>query len=30
MDESGRVANDQVLMAIVSACVLHQRFGLSA
>jgi asparagine synthase (glutamine-hydrolysing) len=30
MDESGRVANDQVLMALVSACVLHERFHLTA
>ena len=29
MDESGRVANDQVLMALVSACVLHERFHLT-
>jgi asparagine synthase (glutamine-hydrolysing) len=30
MDEAARVANDQVLMILVSACVLHERFGLSA
>jgi asparagine synthase (glutamine-hydrolysing) len=28
MDEGGRVANDQVLMTVVSACVLQERFGL--
>lgn len=30
MDESGRVANDQVLMILVSACVLHERLHLAA
>jgi asparagine synthase (glutamine-hydrolysing) len=30
MDEGSRVANDQVLMTLVSACVLHERFHLSA
>jgi hypothetical protein len=30
MDESARVANDQVLMALVSACVLHEGFHLTA
>ncbi|HEX3322635.1 MAG TPA: asparagine synthase (glutamine-hydrolyzing) [Terriglobales bacterium] len=30
MDEGDRVANDQVLMLLVSACVLHERFGLAA
>jgi asparagine synthase (glutamine-hydrolysing) len=30
MDESARVANDQVLMLLVSACVLQERFGLAA
>jgi len=30
MDEGARVANDQVLMILVSACVLQERFGLSA
>ena len=30
MDESSRVANDQVLMMILSACVLQQGFHLSA
>jgi asparagine synthase (glutamine-hydrolysing) len=30
MDESGRVAYDQVLMLLVSACVLHQGLNLAA
>jgi asparagine synthase (glutamine-hydrolysing) len=30
MDESERAANDQVLMMLTSACVLHQRFRLAA
>jgi len=30
VDESSRVANDQALMMILSACVLHDRFRLSA
>jgi asparagine synthase (glutamine-hydrolysing) len=30
MDEGARVANDQVLMILVSACVLHERFHLTA
>jgi asparagine synthase (glutamine-hydrolysing) len=30
MDEGARTANDQVLMLLVSMCVLHQRFGLAA
>ena len=30
MDEGSRVANDQVLMLMVSACVLHQGFHLTA
>jgi asparagine synthase (glutamine-hydrolysing) len=30
MDEASRVANDQVLMLLVSACVLHERFRLAA
>jgi asparagine synthase (glutamine-hydrolysing) len=30
MDESSRVANDQVLMLLVSACILHERFHLAA
>ncbi len=29
MDEGARTANDQVLMLLVSMCVLQQRFGLS-
>jgi asparagine synthase (glutamine-hydrolysing) len=29
MDEGARVANDQVLMLLVSTCVLHERFGLA-
>ncbi|HXW93209.1 MAG TPA: asparagine synthase (glutamine-hydrolyzing) [Terriglobales bacterium] len=29
-DESSRVANDQVLMMVLSACVLHHRLRLSA
>ncbi len=29
MDESARVANDQVLMILVSACVLHKGFNLT-
>ena|ERR1035437_5546145 len=29
MDVGARTANDQVLMLLVSMCVLHQRFGLS-
>jgi hypothetical protein len=29
MDESSRVANDQVLMALLSACVPHDCFQLS-
>lgn len=29
MDEGSRVANDQVLMLLVSACVLHQGFQLA-
>ena len=29
MDEGSRVANDQVLMLLVSACVLHERFHLT-
>lgn len=29
-DESSRVANDQVLMMVLSACVLHERLRLSA
>ena len=30
MDDGARTANDQVLMLLVSMCVLHQRFGLAA
>jgi len=30
MDDGARVANDQVLMTLVSACVLQDRFHLSA
>ena len=30
MDEGSRVANDQVLMTVVSACVLQERFQLAA
>ena len=30
MDESSRVANDQVLMILVSACVLQDRFHLAS
>jgi asparagine synthase (glutamine-hydrolysing) len=30
MDDGGRVANDQTLMFLASACVLHTRFGLGA
>jgi asparagine synthase (glutamine-hydrolysing) len=30
MDEGSLVAYDQVLMLLVSACVLHQGFGLAA
>jgi asparagine synthase (glutamine-hydrolysing) len=30
MDENARVAYDQVLMILVSACVLHQGFNLTA
>jgi asparagine synthase (glutamine-hydrolysing) len=30
MDEGARVANDQVLMHLVSACVLHEGFHLAA
>ena len=30
MDEGARVANDQILMILVSACVLQDRFGLAA
>jgi len=30
MDDGARVANDQTLMTLVSACVLHERFRLAA
>ena len=30
MDESARVANDQILMLLTSACVLQERFRLAA
>jgi asparagine synthase (glutamine-hydrolysing) len=30
MDEGSRVANDQVLMLLVSACILQERFRLAA
>lgn len=30
MDEGARVANDQVLMLLTSACVLQKGFGLTA
>ena len=30
MDDGGRVANDQTLMFLASACVLHERFRMSA
>ena len=30
MDDGSRVANDQVLMTLVSACVLHERFHLAS
>jgi len=30
MDEGARVAVDQVLMILVSACVLQERFGLES
>ena len=29
MDEGARVANDQILMILASACVLHARFRLA-
>ena len=28
MDEDSRVANDQVVMILISACILQQRFAL--
>jgi asparagine synthase (glutamine-hydrolysing) len=30
MDEGSRVANDQILMLLVSACILQQRFQMSS
>jgi len=30
MDEGAQTANDQILMQMVSMCVLHERFGLQA
>ena len=30
MDDGARVANDQVLMLLTSACVLQERFKLAA
>jgi asparagine synthase (glutamine-hydrolysing) len=30
MDDGARTANDQILMVLVSLCVLHERFGLAA
>jgi asparagine synthase (glutamine-hydrolysing) len=30
MDDGSRVASDQVLMTVVSACDLHERFHLAA
>jgi asparagine synthase (glutamine-hydrolysing) len=30
MDEGSRVANDQILMLLLSACVLQERYGLAA
>jgi asparagine synthase (glutamine-hydrolysing) len=30
MDDGARTANDQVLMLLLSICVLQERFGLSA
>jgi asparagine synthase (glutamine-hydrolysing) len=30
MDDAGRVVNDQTLMLVASACVLHERFRLGA
>jgi asparagine synthase (glutamine-hydrolysing) len=30
IDEGSRVSVDQILMLIVSACVLHERFQLAA
>lgn len=30
MDDGARIANDQILMTLMSICVLQQRFGLAA
>jgi len=30
MDKGSRVANDQILMILLSACVLQDGFGLAA
>jgi asparagine synthase (glutamine-hydrolysing) len=30
MDDGARVANDQTLMTLTSACVLHERYRLAA
>jgi len=30
MDVGARTANDQILMILVSMCVLHEKFGLGA
>jgi len=30
MDEGSRVANDQILMSLVSACILHEGMHMSA
>jgi asparagine synthase (glutamine-hydrolysing) len=30
MDDAARVANDQILMFLTSACVLQERFQLAA
>jgi len=30
MDEGARTANDQVLMLLVSMCVVQERFGLAS
>jgi asparagine synthase (glutamine-hydrolysing) len=29
MDDGARTATDQILMVLVSLCVLHERFGLA-
>jgi hypothetical protein len=30
MDVGARTANDQILMLLMSMCVLHERYGLTA